>query len=53
MSVEEFFIDKPTQKWQPLSSHTLEQSPFYPIIDKRQYNNENGNRDILLLQTTS
>jgi hypothetical protein len=25
-----------------LSSHTLEQSPCYPIIDKRRYNNDNG-----------
>jgi hypothetical protein len=43
MSVEEFFIDKSNHGWRPLSSHTLEQSPCYPIIDKRQYNNENGN----------
>ncbi len=43
MSVEEFFIDKSNRERRPLSSHTLEQSPCYPIIDKRQYNNENGN----------
>jgi hypothetical protein len=42
MSTEKFFEDNSHQKWQPLSSHTLEQSPCYPIIDKRRYNNENG-----------
>jgi hypothetical protein len=43
MLVEEFFIDKPNQaSWRPLSSQTLEQSPCYPIIDKRQYNNDSG-----------
>ena len=41
-SIEEFFINKSNQVWRPLSSHTLEQSPCYPIIDKRQYNNDNG-----------
>ena len=43
ISVEEFFIDKSNQEWRPLSSHTLEQSPCYPIIDKREYNNNYGN----------
>ena len=42
MSVEDFFIDKPNQGWRPLSSHTLEQSPCYTIIDKRQYNGGNN-----------
>ena len=41
-SIEEFFINKSNQGWRPLSSHTLEQSPCYPIIDKRQYFNDNG-----------
>jgi hypothetical protein len=41
-SIEEFFINKSNQGWRPLSSHTLEQSPCYPIIDKRQYYNDNG-----------
>jgi hypothetical protein len=43
MSVEEFFIDKSNEEWRPLPFHSLEQSPCYPIIDKRQYNNKSGN----------
>jgi hypothetical protein len=35
MSVEEFFTDKHNREWRPLSSHTLEQSPYYSIIDKK------------------
>jgi hypothetical protein len=42
MSIEEFFIDNPNQKWHSLPSHTLEQSPCYAVIDKRPYINENG-----------
>jgi hypothetical protein len=41
-SIEEFFIDKSNKGWRPLSSHTLAQSPCHSIIDKRQYNNDNG-----------
>ena len=40
ISVEEFFMDKSNQGWRPLSSHSLKQSPWYPIIDKRQYIND-------------
>jgi hypothetical protein len=42
MSTEEFFNTGMDRSWRPLPFHNLEQSPCYPIIDKRQYNNENG-----------
>jgi hypothetical protein len=33
--VEDFFHDGPDLPWQPLPSHTLEQSPCKPIIVKK------------------
>lgn len=39
-TIEEFFYDKPNLPWKPLPKHSLEQSPCYPIIGRR--NNRNS-----------
>ncbi|MFL6367142.1 MAG: hypothetical protein ACJ72T_01145 [Nitrososphaeraceae archaeon] len=38
ISVEEFFNDDPSLPYQSLPPHSLEQSPCYPVIDKKHNN---------------
>jgi hypothetical protein len=39
ISVEEFFHDDSNTPWKPLPEYDLKQSPCYPIIEVRNYDN--------------